>query len=254
MEDERRRKVEEEETERRRIEEEAEEALRKERARVRIANEEKRRAKIEEDKKEREMVIAREKAEEKARKKAAEKIQKMKRSKLGGGGSKFKVGEKVYAIWHGSWYPGSIVSHDSSRGTYLVGWEENKVANPTYTDVGEKWIKRGWNWDRLGNTTTKNQQQPTVMGLPAGWEEKVDSRSGRLYYINHKTRTTQWERPVSDAAAVVGGLFKGVSNGVWRCTQRQTGANGKVCGTDNRAEARFCTACGKRKDEFRGLG
>lgn len=30
--------------------------------------------------------------------------------------------------------------------------------------------------------------------LPPGWEEKRDA-TGRRYYVNHNTRTTQWERP-----------------------------------------------------------
>lgn len=30
--------------------------------------------------------------------------------------------------------------------------------------------------------------------LPDGWEERR-TQSGRLYYINHYTRTTQWIRP-----------------------------------------------------------
>ena len=30
--------------------------------------------------------------------------------------------------------------------------------------------------------------------LPDGWEERR-TRSGRLYYVNHYTRTTQWIRP-----------------------------------------------------------
>uniref|UniRef100_A0A672Z7P1 E3 ubiquitin-protein ligase n=1 Tax=Sphaeramia orbicularis TaxID=375764 RepID=A0A672Z7P1_9TELE len=36
---------------------------------------------------------------------------------------------------------------------------------------------------------------PTSAGLPAGWEEKRDSK-GRRYYINHNTRTTTWIRPL----------------------------------------------------------
>ncbi|XP_053318908.1 E3 ubiquitin-protein ligase NEDD4 isoform X2 [Spea bombifrons] len=35
---------------------------------------------------------------------------------------------------------------------------------------------------------------PTSSGLPPGWEEKQDDK-GRLYYIDHNTRTTTWERP-----------------------------------------------------------
>lgn len=34
------------------------------------------------------------------------------------------------------------------------------------------------------------QEEP----LPPGWEERVDSQ-GRTFYVNHNTRTTQWERP-----------------------------------------------------------
>ncbi|GFS06479.1 E3 ubiquitin-protein ligase NEDD4-like [Elysia marginata] len=30
--------------------------------------------------------------------------------------------------------------------------------------------------------------------LPPGWEQKIDP-SGRVYYVNHESRTTQWERP-----------------------------------------------------------
>ncbi|KAB5574640.1 hypothetical protein PHYPO_G00211340 [Pangasianodon hypophthalmus] len=36
---------------------------------------------------------------------------------------------------------------------------------------------------------------PTTPGLPPGWEEKQDSK-GRVYYINHKSRTTTWTRPL----------------------------------------------------------
>lgn len=31
--------------------------------------------------------------------------------------------------------------------------------------------------------------------LPPGWEEREDA-CGRIYYVNHVARTTQWERPV----------------------------------------------------------
>ncbi len=30
--------------------------------------------------------------------------------------------------------------------------------------------------------------------LPPGWEERRDA-NGRIFYVNHNTRTTQWERP-----------------------------------------------------------
>ncbi|KAL4613358.1 E3 ubiquitin-protein ligase NEDD4 isoform X2 [Arapaima gigas] len=36
---------------------------------------------------------------------------------------------------------------------------------------------------------------PTSAGLPPGWEEKQDSK-GRVYYVNHNSRTTTWTRPL----------------------------------------------------------
>lgn len=31
--------------------------------------------------------------------------------------------------------------------------------------------------------------------LPAGWEQRVDARSGRVFYVNHNLRTTTWTDP-----------------------------------------------------------
>ncbi|XP_073786233.1 E3 ubiquitin-protein ligase NEDD4 isoform X2 [Danio rerio] len=36
---------------------------------------------------------------------------------------------------------------------------------------------------------------PTSAGLPPGWEEKQDSK-GRIYFVNHNSRTTTWTRPL----------------------------------------------------------
>ena len=33
--------------------------------------------------------------------------------------------------------------------------------------------------------------------LPPDWETRVDPSSGRTYYVNHVTKTTQWEKPVN---------------------------------------------------------
>ncbi|XP_013365717.1 PREDICTED: E3 ubiquitin-protein ligase NEDD4 isoform X2 [Chinchilla lanigera] len=39
---------------------------------------------------------------------------------------------------------------------------------------------------------------PTSSGLPPGWEEKQDER-GRLYYVDHNSRTTTWAKPTVQA-------------------------------------------------------
>uniref|UniRef100_A0A8C3QQN1 Peptidyl-prolyl cis-trans isomerase n=1 Tax=Cyanoderma ruficeps TaxID=181631 RepID=A0A8C3QQN1_9PASS len=31
--------------------------------------------------------------------------------------------------------------------------------------------------------------------LPAGWEKRMSRSSGRVYYFNHLTNASQWERP-----------------------------------------------------------
>ena len=52
-----------------------------------------------------------------------------------------------------------------------------------------------------GNKTQTNNEmgnQNITVGtpsLPAGWEERKDPKSGRLYYVDHNTRSTQWTCP-----------------------------------------------------------
>lgn len=43
-----------------------------------------------------------------------------------------------------------------------------------------------------GSANVASSQQPPP--LPDGWEERK-TENGRLYYVNHKTKTTQWVKP-----------------------------------------------------------
>lgn len=38
------------------------------------------------------------------------------------------------------------------------------------------------------------EEDPNAEPLPAGWERRVQI-DGRVYFVNHKNRTTQWEDP-----------------------------------------------------------
>lgn len=38
--------------------------------------------------------------------------------------------------------------------------------------------------------------------LPSGWESRLDS-NGRIYFVNHNLRTTQWERPTTSGHSSV---------------------------------------------------
>lgn len=49
----------------------------------------------------------------------------------------------------------------------------------------------------LFNTTMMpagSQQDDSLGALPEGWEKRADA-NGRVYFVNHKNRTTQWEDP-----------------------------------------------------------
>ncbi|XP_058465974.1 E3 ubiquitin-protein ligase SMURF2 [Malaya genurostris] len=47
--------------------------------------------------------------------------------------------------------------------------------------------------------------------LPTGWEERL-TQDGRVYYVNHVTKTTQWSRPTEPASTVQPALSNGSSN------------------------------------------
>ena len=49
--------------------------------------------------------------------------------------------------------------------------------------------------DILGNLSCSS-----AVDLPEGWEERR-AQNGRVYYVNHYTRSTQWERPTAPAAS-----------------------------------------------------
>uniref|UniRef100_A0A671PIT6 E3 ubiquitin-protein ligase n=1 Tax=Sinocyclocheilus anshuiensis TaxID=1608454 RepID=A0A671PIT6_9TELE len=44
------------------------------------------------------------------------------------------------------------------------------------------------------NTSTQNKEFDPLGPLPHGWEKRTDS-NGRVYFVHHSTRTTQWEDP-----------------------------------------------------------
>ena len=48
-------------------------------------------------------------------------------------------------------------------------------------------------WEIVANSSSRNHDNG-CNDLPEGWEECEDT-NGRTYFMNHNTRTTQWERP-----------------------------------------------------------
>nr|CAH7712862.1 unnamed protein product [Callosobruchus chinensis] len=82
------------------------------------------------------------------------------------------------------------------------GWEERQDANGRTYYVNH--MARTTQWERptlragqqgAGLNNARRPQDDDVLGpLPEGWEERVHS-DGRIFFIDHNTRTTQWEDP-----------------------------------------------------------
>lgn len=49
-------------------------------------------------------------------------------------------------------------------------------------------------WAFLDEDMSGPRQNQQLPALPPGWEERQDNL-GRTFYVNHATRTTQWQRP-----------------------------------------------------------
>ncbi|BFZ02488.1 hypothetical protein BsWGS_05528 [Bradybaena similaris] len=103
-----------------------------------------------------------------------------------------------------------LVDADSTRSED-VGASGPTVTEPaTVSEAGnhnDQPLPQGWeqHTDPTGkvyyvNHTSRTTQwnRPTeYSALPPGWEERTDA-NGRYYYVNHTTRTTQWERPTGN--------------------------------------------------------
>ncbi|XP_070542382.1 E3 ubiquitin-protein ligase NEDD4-like isoform X2 [Ptychodera flava] len=88
-------------------------------------------------------------------------------------------------------------------GSLPPGWEAQKAPNGRWFFIDHNTRKTSWTDPRLMNRTHPNLRSQTInrpranpeLGpLPPGWEERVHS-DGRIFYIDHNNRTTQWEDP-----------------------------------------------------------
>ncbi|XP_013888991.1 NEDD4-like E3 ubiquitin-protein ligase WWP2 isoform X2 [Austrofundulus limnaeus] len=74
----------------------------------------------------------------------------------------------------------------------------NNTAESTTDSLPAGWEQRVLPHGRVyyvdHNTKTTTWERP----LPPGWEKRVDQR-GRFYYVDHNTRTTTWQRPTAES-------------------------------------------------------
>ncbi|XP_040265548.1 NEDD4-like E3 ubiquitin-protein ligase WWP2 [Bufo bufo] len=73
----------------------------------------------------------------------------------------------------------------------------SNAATPSSDGLPSGWEQRQLSNGRVyyvdHNTKTTTWERP----LPPGWEKRVDNR-GRYYYVDHNTRTTTWQRPTAE--------------------------------------------------------
>lgn len=82
----------------------------------------------------------------------------------------------------------SLLSRDTISGT----------GNPLLAIVGPAGEVRGPHED------DQPSSEPRGSPLPEGWEERR-TQDGRIYYVNHVLRTTQWSKPLQPATATSNG-------------------------------------------------
>ncbi|XP_049339763.1 NEDD4-like E3 ubiquitin-protein ligase WWP2 [Astyanax mexicanus] len=75
---------------------------------------------------------------------------------------------------------------------------DDQPTEPVVESLPAGWEQRVLSHGRVyyvdHNTKTTTWERP----LPPGWEKRVDQR-GRFYYVDHNTRTTTWQRPTPES-------------------------------------------------------
>uniref|UniRef100_A0A665U4R5 E3 ubiquitin-protein ligase n=1 Tax=Echeneis naucrates TaxID=173247 RepID=A0A665U4R5_ECHNA len=89
-----------------------------------------------------------------------------------------------------------VKGHLRLKMTYLpnsIGSEEETAEQTEDTDPG---------WEHLESQDMSGLRQSQVLPpLPSGWEERQDNL-GRIYFVNHESRTTQWQREDAEHAFI----------------------------------------------------
>ena len=94
---------------------------------------------------------------------------------------------------------GWIKSTDPDTGRTFYA---NKHTRTTQWEVPEGWdeLHKETGIDGRNGNGQLDADHHGANHLPTGWEESVDPKSGRTFYINHIEKKTTWERPVVTAA------------------------------------------------------
>ncbi|EFC47931.1 C2 domain-containing protein [Naegleria gruberi] len=95
--------------------------------------------------------------------------------------------------------PQNVVPQVMPQQTYPQNYPQQSPQSPQNYPQNQPYIPQNVPQQQAYQTMPQVMPQqpslPTTPGLPYGWEERVDPGSGRAYYLNHTTKSTQWERP-----------------------------------------------------------
>ncbi|XP_075045216.1 NEDD4-like E3 ubiquitin-protein ligase WWP2 isoform X2 [Mixophyes fleayi] len=93
--------------------------------------------------------------------------------------------------------PASGLPTEENGGSSETQSVPSTAATPALDGLPSGWEQRELSNGRVyfvdHNTKTTTWERP----LPPGWEKRVDNR-GRYYYVDHNTRTTTWQRPTAE--------------------------------------------------------
>lgn len=108
---------------------------------------------------------------------------------------------RVYYVDHNTrtttWHPPSANLLDNV--TRWRQWYELRSGN-MHNRMSEVYASSGWTAGAQQAAAQNPGGTPEALGpLPEGFERKRDE-NGRVYYVNHRTKTTQWEDPRQSAA------------------------------------------------------
>ncbi|XP_010217603.1 PREDICTED: E3 ubiquitin-protein ligase NEDD4 isoform X1 [Tinamus guttatus] len=117
------------------------------------------------------------------------------------------VGRQPQATSSDSTQQSSKQQPEMEQGFLPKGWEVRHAPNgrPFFIDHNTKTTT--WEDPRLkipAHLRRKTSLDPVDLGpLPPGWEERTHT-DGRIFYINHNTKKTQWEDPRLQNVAITG--------------------------------------------------
>ncbi|XP_036222479.2 E3 ubiquitin-protein ligase HECW2 isoform X1 [Bactrocera oleae] len=99
---------------------------------------------------------------------------------------------------------GGITEHHAIDGSIAEDVDTNGAANEACSTRLPSIPERGTAAGFLRGTAVFGEGESATEPLPPAWEARMDSH-GRIFYIDHTTRTTSWQRPGTNGGATLNG-------------------------------------------------